>query len=725
MKLFFLFFLLTGFLIEAYASSYCRQQDDGCQPYTVTGRACLEGEHCEELTSGPYKGYHLKSNIPFNDNRQGRIRPNMFTQAVLKDEIGKCLAKADINPPTPAECNLSNIETRQPFRLIDTRCDSKSVYCSYHTSGPYEGLLEKSNIMPSDARFAGLNPEVTSATQEKCIRDGKSICNVHGGARFDQIALNCNSSARYCRKITSGRYAGLIKRSSHKAPEENNPTWIAIPKVLKCRPQLAYMAKKLALGGPPTSANNPTENTDGLGSPSNTGDPDLMGQSGAGGGGKGPVIPSAENWPDLNLEQVDSGVLQRLKNFFVGLVRMLLGGGNTNSQQKTVAGAGGNTNPQQAPAVAGGGGNTNPQQAPAVAGGGNTNPQQAPAVAGGGGNTNPQYRTTQNIPNPDSQNTTGTCARTLQSQKKQLDRSLFAQGLGLNPLHSGHGPKYRKYISGYDEYAHIRLASHPGFSDEEAKSLPGSWFLRMKTISSVTNFEDFQDTFYGNFIGCDKLRGTNALKNMLMILGKDKNTPCEQLTCEEIKRGVIWSSGRNLIKEQPSYKEKKEFCDKLYGREWRPWPASGCVKVTRIHGSRTGVWRGGGGWILYKEWKAYDWSRKPSKSWKAATASLKKRGLKPPSEKASCIYERGVWYNNKCYRPFMYTMDFEPGAIDWRQDRLFDKTLIGWFRWPSPDLYRNKRLDSYKWFEPYIHPARARDIAEWRSNLQRLGVKME
>ena len=346
-------FLLTGFLIEAYASSYCRQQDDGCQPYTVTGRACLEGEHCEELTSGSYKGYHLKSNIPLDDERQSRIRPNMFTQAVLKDEIGKCIAQADINPPTPAECNLSNIETRQPFRLIGIRCDSKSVYCSYHTSGPYKGLLEKSNIMPSDARFAGLNLKVPSGIQKKCIRDGQSICTVRSGDQFNQIALNCNSSARYCRKITSGRYAGLIRRSSHIAPEEwteIKPTWIAIPKVLKCRPQLAYMAKKLALGGPPSSVAN-IENNKVLSSLLNAGDPDLIGQSGAGGGGNDPVLPSAEDWPDLNLEQGDSGALQRLKNFFVGLVRMLLGGGNTNSQQTTVAGAGGNTNPQQAPAV--------------------------------------------------------------------------------------------------------------------------------------------------------------------------------------------------------------------------------------------------------------------------------------------------------------------------------------------------------------------------------------
>ena len=672
-------FLLTGFLIEAYASSYCRQQDDGCQPYTVTGRACLEGEHCEELTSGSYKGYHLKSNIPLDDERQSRIRPNMFTQAVLKDEIGKCIAQADINPPTPAECNLSNIETRQPFRLIGIRCDSKSVYCSYHTSGPYKGLLEKSNIMPSDARFAGLNLKVPSGIQKKCIRDGQSICTVRSGDQFNQIALNCNSSARYCRKITSGRYAGLIRRSSHIAPEEwteIKPTWIAIPKVLKCRPQLAYMAKKLALGGPPSSVAN-IENNKVLSSLLNAGDPDLIGQSGAGGGGNDPVLPSAEDWPDLNLEQGDSGALQRLKNFFVGLVRMLLGGGNTNSQQTTVAGA--------------------------------------------GGNTNPQHRTTQTIPNPDAQNTTGACARTIQSQKKPLNRSLFAQGLGLVPVHHGNmKPGDKKYFIGYDEYSHIRKASHPGFSDEEAKSLPGGWFLMMKTIIPITNFDDFQDTFYGNFIGCDKLRGTNALKNMLMILGKDKNTPCEQLTCEEIKKGVIFSPERSMVGSygQLNSKEHRKLCNSLHGvREWQGWPkGSYCATRRKKPGGGTHV-SPGGGWIVYKEWRAFDWSRNPSKSWKRHMASLKKRGLKPPSEKASCIFENRVWYNNKCYRPFTYRMDFEPG-----DHPIIDKSdnNMGWWRWPSYNLYRNKYGDYYKPFERYIHWPTARANEKHWNHLRRL-----
>ena len=146
-----------------------------------------------------------------------------------------------------------------------------------------------------------------------CIRNGQSNCNVRGRARFDQIALNCDSRSLYCRKITSGRNAGLIKRSTHKDPENNNPTWIAIPRVLKCRPQLAYMARKLALGGPPSSVKlAKTEKPEVLGTPPNAGDPDLL-------------------WPDLNLKEVDNGVLQRLKNFFVGLIRMFFGGGNADS----------------------------------------------------------------------------------------------------------------------------------------------------------------------------------------------------------------------------------------------------------------------------------------------------------------------------------------------------------------------------------------------------------
>ena len=532
MKLFFLFFLLTGFLIEAYASSYCRQQDDGCQPYTVTGRACLEGEHCEELTSGSYKGYHLKSNIPFNDNRQGRIRPNMFTQAVLKDEIGKCIAKADINPPTPAECNLSNIETRQPFRLIDTRCDSKSVYCSYHTSGPYEGLLEKSNIMPSDARFAGLNPEVTSATQEKCIRDGKSICNVHGGARFDQIALNCNSSARYCRKITSGRYAGLIKRSSHKAPEENNPTWIAIPKVLKCRPQLAYMAKKLALGGPPSSVAN-IENNKVLSSLLNAGDPDLMGQSGAGGGGNDPVLPSAETWPDLNLEQVDSGVLQRLKNFFVGLVRMLLGGGNTNSQQ-TPDGAS-TTGASTAGASTAGASTAGTSTTGASTAGAST----AGASTTGASTAGTVTPSTANTPTTANAPAT-TVAETPEQARARLNNLLKVSSWGALTLHDNDGEVAFLPKNLFQGMTHLKEIS---LTLPAVTTLPAGLFSGLTNLKTITLSSKNLTTLPAGFLsGLTNLRGFSFLQD---FYGNSKLTTLpENLFSEATKLQAITLNGK-------------------------------------------------------------------------------------------------------------------------------------------------------------------------------------
>ena len=59
------------------------------EPYKVTGVACLPGEKCKLIKKGEYKGYYLKSNIPFDDPRFKKIRGNMFTKAVLNREKAK------------------------------------------------------------------------------------------------------------------------------------------------------------------------------------------------------------------------------------------------------------------------------------------------------------------------------------------------------------------------------------------------------------------------------------------------------------------------------------------------------------------------------------------------------------------------------------------------------------------------------------------------------------
>ena len=66
--------------------------EGGYLPYRIIGVNCLEGESCTSQPA-PYAGFQTKSNIPLDDERQSRIRPNVISKAVLERKVQACKAE--------------------------------------------------------------------------------------------------------------------------------------------------------------------------------------------------------------------------------------------------------------------------------------------------------------------------------------------------------------------------------------------------------------------------------------------------------------------------------------------------------------------------------------------------------------------------------------------------------------------------------------------------------
>ena len=214
-------------------------------PYKVVGIKCHTGEHCSRVRAGKYKGYYLKSNIPLSDNKQSTIRQNMFTKAVLKKEIAKCLARTDVNPVSETFCRPLSTRPNNPYKYIDMRCSVRDLYCSELTEGRYAGLVERSNMSPFHPRFASMGWYLTPEVRKSCIQRGQSICSVQAipaNKQYLRVATRCGPNARYCKRISGGRYMGLIKKSNVPFSQaERSLPLVVSPNTVKCRPQLAYV----------------------------------------------------------------------------------------------------------------------------------------------------------------------------------------------------------------------------------------------------------------------------------------------------------------------------------------------------------------------------------------------------------------------------------------------------------------------------------------------------
>ena len=104
-------------------------------PYRVIGVKCHEGEHCTSQPA-PYAGFKTKSNIPLNDERQSRIRPNVISKAVLRIKLEAC--KADNASPLsnpeeqcrPTTANITGSGTRRiiKYRLRDINMQYRGYF---------------------------------------------------------------------------------------------------------------------------------------------------------------------------------------------------------------------------------------------------------------------------------------------------------------------------------------------------------------------------------------------------------------------------------------------------------------------------------------------------------------------------------------------------------------------------------------------------------------------
>ena len=79
----------TIFTIIVFSFSFFSFASNSFKPYKVIGIECVKGPevHCQQISSGEFEGYWIKSNVEADSDEFNNIRDNMFTKAVLDKEI--------------------------------------------------------------------------------------------------------------------------------------------------------------------------------------------------------------------------------------------------------------------------------------------------------------------------------------------------------------------------------------------------------------------------------------------------------------------------------------------------------------------------------------------------------------------------------------------------------------------------------------------------------------
>ena len=233
--------------------------EGGYLPYRIIGVNCLEGESCTSQPA-PYAGFQTKSNIPLDDERQSRIRPNVISKAVLERKVQACkenIASPLSNPEEqcrPTTANITEIGSRRIilYNLRDITCNREDVSCQKITTGPYAGLVERTN---DSTDWSGLSESVQSqhrialtnapSAEEQCIRNGANVnCGkntppVPDHEVFVRIGIRCGSTAIYCETIqlkVGNTTKKFIKKSNILPSDPRYAQTVAIvtPHTRKC-----------------------------------------------------------------------------------------------------------------------------------------------------------------------------------------------------------------------------------------------------------------------------------------------------------------------------------------------------------------------------------------------------------------------------------------------------------------------------------------------------------
>ncbi|MDE0518686.1 MAG: hypothetical protein OXH36_03910 [Bdellovibrionales bacterium] len=149
-------------------------------PYKVIGVSCMPGDLvCEPISSGvgPFSdfGYYIKSNVRPTDADFYKIRPNMFTKAFLDRELKTLDAKMQGLSVKLSRlkyvCKKREVESPEvggvykpspfkPYKVVGVSCTPGDLYCEPISSGPFSGYYIKSNVMPKDAEFDKIRPNM-------------------------------------------------------------------------------------------------------------------------------------------------------------------------------------------------------------------------------------------------------------------------------------------------------------------------------------------------------------------------------------------------------------------------------------------------------------------------------------------------------------------------------------------------------------------------------------
>ena len=249
-KLFYHFTLFIVGVVGFFNFAYGNNRTN-LHPYTVIGTACAEHEHCRQALP-PMVGYQVKSNIPLNDNRQSDIRNNMITKSVLDKEVKKCREKVadNISSDNPVCQRMIGVDPSNndsgPFRKMGKRCGPNVMYCKKITSGPYAGLVEKSNISGHHPEYSNIPITLTPTAERQCIRNGvnancgKNSPAVPDNEVFVRIGMRCGPYVIYCQEIAEGRFAGFMRKSNILPSDPRfNKTAVVVSNVFqKCKPHL-------------------------------------------------------------------------------------------------------------------------------------------------------------------------------------------------------------------------------------------------------------------------------------------------------------------------------------------------------------------------------------------------------------------------------------------------------------------------------------------------------
>ena len=158
-------------------TSFTRELSDltSFKPYKVIGVECVKGPevYCQQISSGEFEGYWIKSNVEADSAEFNNIRNNMFTKAVLDKEI-KTLdttmlgltAKLTQLKQTCEQIDSAEVEGAYrpspvgPYKVVGVSCSPGDIYCELISSGPFKGYYMKSNMLPNNNDFNSIRPNM-------------------------------------------------------------------------------------------------------------------------------------------------------------------------------------------------------------------------------------------------------------------------------------------------------------------------------------------------------------------------------------------------------------------------------------------------------------------------------------------------------------------------------------------------------------------------------------